>query len=408
MGLLDKRQKKHSLFNANKNAEYGILLVDDEMENIRALTGFLQDKYFVCYAKNAQEALTILTNEEESKNIHIIISDQRMPGSSGIELLAECMKIRPQIKRILLTGYTDLDVVVESINKAQIYKYLRKPVDINDCLLTIERACEAWTLEQEKQELSQSLQYAYERLTLLDADKINFLKYLSHELSAPLQWVSASQLFDREALSDESLKLLGFIDQGLTRLRGLVTAVSRYFQVIGLDQKINQEMLDLKLLINEQNHFFQEKFAQVRLFINDFNDVRFVSDFDLVFELFRHIFENAFRHAEKCKHIPAEVTVSVQIQEHDFTVSVHNSGQGLSARQLKYIMQPFLFSGSAHNEDGYGLSIATARAIAIALGGDLDAISTGESDGVTFLIKLPHKMIEHKKPRISERLEFLP
>jgi response regulator RpfG family c-di-GMP phosphodiesterase len=104
---------------------YTILAVDDEPANLRMLERLFRKDYRIVTATNGEEALAVLKQEEVS----LIITDQRMPGMSGTELLRESMGTNPDTMKIILTGYTDIDALVEAINTARIYRFVCKPWD---------------------------------------------------------------------------------------------------------------------------------------------------------------------------------------------------------------------------------------------------------------------------------------
>lgn len=388
MGLFDKRERATEV--VARPPRYGVLLVDDEILNLTSLASLLEDDYRVHIASSANDALNLLNDTEIASSIHIIVSDQRMPGMSGVELLARTRALRPDAKRLLLTGYTDIDAIVGAINEAAIYKYLRKPIDSQELRLTLARACEAWQLEQDNQGLLKELKQAFEKLALLDADKMAFLRYLAHEMNTPLNWLSAAQVIDRSVLSEETLEMLTFVDQGQDRLRGLIGAVLRYFQAAGLELRPYHEQVDLSVVLAQQVAGVQREHGQVVLVrLEQPVTLTLENDAALITEILEHLLENAVTHARRANGsaVP-EVRVQVQRQDREVLVSVHNSGDGLEDKMLGQLFQPFFFCGSSHGAEGFGLSLATARALAIALGGDLQADSA-QGNGLTLNLRLP-------------------
>ena len=103
--------------------DYKILIVDDEPANLRLLERLFRRDYQIISAASGLEALELL----KLHNIALIISDQRMPGMTGIEFLKQAAEMRPATVRIILTGYTDVNALVEAINSGVIYKYATKP-----------------------------------------------------------------------------------------------------------------------------------------------------------------------------------------------------------------------------------------------------------------------------------------
>ena len=106
--------------------QYTLLFVDDEKSILNSLRRtFRNENYKILLASSGAEALEILKTNEVS----IIISDHRMPGMTGAQFLAQSKFEAPHAIRILLTGYSDIDDAVQSINEGQIFRYLNKPWD---------------------------------------------------------------------------------------------------------------------------------------------------------------------------------------------------------------------------------------------------------------------------------------
>jgi response regulator RpfG family c-di-GMP phosphodiesterase len=104
---------------------YAILAVDDEPANLRMLERLFHREYRVLTATNGEEALAVLQKE----NVSLIITDQRMPGMSGTELLRESMHSSPNSIKIILTGCADVATLTEAINTTRVYKFVSKPWD---------------------------------------------------------------------------------------------------------------------------------------------------------------------------------------------------------------------------------------------------------------------------------------
>ena len=116
--------------------KYKILFVDDESPNLRLLERLFRDSYELFTAESGARALEILAVHD----IAVIISDQRMPEMTGIDFLKKAAEMRPQTVRIMLTGYTDAEALVEAINSGVVYKYLTKPWNNDELRNTLKRA----------------------------------------------------------------------------------------------------------------------------------------------------------------------------------------------------------------------------------------------------------------------------
>jgi DNA-binding NtrC family response regulator len=128
---------------------YKILIVDDEPANLRTLARLFREDYEVLTAASGDEALALLGQHD----VALLITDQRMPGMTGIELLKKTVALRPRMVRIILTGYTDVDALVEAINCGQVYRYVAKPWNNEDLRLTVKRALEHFETLKQRQEL---------------------------------------------------------------------------------------------------------------------------------------------------------------------------------------------------------------------------------------------------------------
>ena len=113
-----------------------VLYVDDESHNLYVFKANFRLDYNVFIAPSASEGLKILHDQE----IHVIITDQRMPETTGVEFLASIIPQFPDPVRILLTGYSDIGAVIEAVNKGQIFHYLSKPCDDQNLREVIEKS----------------------------------------------------------------------------------------------------------------------------------------------------------------------------------------------------------------------------------------------------------------------------
>lgn len=131
---------------------YKIMIVDDEAANLRLLERLFRHRYQVISAQSGVEALELLKQHD----VALLITDQRMPQMTGIELLKNTAELRPHMVRIIVTGYTDVGSLVEAINCGQVYKYVTKPWSNDDLRLTVERALEHYESNKSRYELELS------------------------------------------------------------------------------------------------------------------------------------------------------------------------------------------------------------------------------------------------------------
>lgn len=100
-----------------------VLFVDDEVHNLEAFKATFRRDFEIFVCLNVTEALELLNHQE----IDVILSDQRMPGITGVEFFEMILEKKPDVMRILITGYADINIVVDAVNKGKIFKYIQKP-----------------------------------------------------------------------------------------------------------------------------------------------------------------------------------------------------------------------------------------------------------------------------------------
>ena len=146
-----------------------ILYVDDEENNLFSFKAVFRREYEVLTAISGEEGIKIL---EQHQNLQVIVSDQRMPGMSGIEFLAKAKEIIPEGIRILLTGYSDINAVIDAINKGEVYRYVSKPWNEEDLKQIIAQGCELFSLRKENVELTEKLKSVNQQLEFLLRQKL--------------------------------------------------------------------------------------------------------------------------------------------------------------------------------------------------------------------------------------------
>ena len=139
-----------------------VLVVDDEKRSLETLKRTLEDHFSVFTASSAEEGNAVM----ERELVQIVLSDQRMPGSSGVAFLRGVREQWPNTVRLILSGYTEAEDIITGINEAGIWQYLLKPWHPDQLLLTLQSAGELWRLQQENQRLTLELRASPENLAL--------------------------------------------------------------------------------------------------------------------------------------------------------------------------------------------------------------------------------------------------
>lgn len=178
----------------------GVLLVDDEELNLRVLRGFLEDHWHVYEAATGAQALEIAARTP----LDVVVADQRMPGMTGVEMLEELGTRRSDIAGIVLTAFADMHAMESAINRAKVFRFLRKPSDPGEILQAIEQASA----------------YVVQRRTI--EQLVHLLARRSEELRTSLEELQAQQ---QMLLHLERLGTIGKLSAGVTHdLRNLMVA----------------------------------------------------------------------------------------------------------------------------------------------------------------------------------------
>jgi len=144
--------------------KYNVLYVDDEESNLRIFKTAFRRHYQVFTALTAKEGFNILTQEE----IHLIVTDQRMPQMTGVEFLTKILPDHPDAVRMILTGFSDVQAIIEAINSGRVNRYITKPWNKDELKCILDEALIAFDKERAKRE----------KIALLEQEK----NHLCHEV----------------------------------------------------------------------------------------------------------------------------------------------------------------------------------------------------------------------------------
>lgn len=166
-----------------------ILCVDDEENILHALVRLLRkEDYTILTAQSGQEGLTLL----EKTEVHLVLSDQRMPVMSGTEFLAVVKERFPDVIRIVLTGYTDVDTITESINKGHIYKFILKPWNDQNLKLEIKQGLDQYELKKANQSLHDKIVLQNNELLRMNTQLESIVQARTRELEIQNQALELS------------------------------------------------------------------------------------------------------------------------------------------------------------------------------------------------------------------------
>lgn len=219
-----------------------LLVVDDEPEVLRSVHDLLRLDYRVLTCTRGADALQVL---DAPGPIHVVLSDQRMPGMTGVEVLRHAKRVRPEATRLLFTAYADIRAVIDAINQGSVSHYITKPWEPEELQAVVRQAVERHDLIVEKARLLAELKESNQRLAEANRLKSAFIEVASHELNTPVAVVLGMTELWKTALSAEATAAQhGWVDRVHLAARRLAATIERMFKLIRADEF--GKTLDLK------------------------------------------------------------------------------------------------------------------------------------------------------------------
>jgi signal transduction histidine kinase len=369
-----------------------ILVVDDEPEVLRSVYDLLRIEYQVITRESGAEALEVLSSGAE---VRAILSDQRMPGMSGVELLRRSAEIRPQATRLLVTAYADINAVIDAINQGSVFRYLGKPFHPEELLAVMRQAVEQHDLIVEKErllgeksKLVSELQEINRRL--LDANRVKgaFIEVASHELNTPVAVViGMTELWRMSHTEQTSPTELAWIDRIHRAGKRLASTVERMLKLTRseeLDLSLTVERVPVESAVRaavaDLEPFLQLRQQQVEL--------RFdpgLGEADLDRSKFGDILANLLNNAIKFTPDGGTITVSAEAAADEIRVVVKDQGIGIAPEDRLHLFEPFFtsFDTMRHSSGDYqfgkrgiGLGLCLVKTFVALHGGEVEVTST--------------------------------
>ena len=216
------------------DCQHTILFVDDEENILHSLIRLLRKEgYRILTATCGADGLEMLKEHD----VHLVVTDQRMPGMSGTEFLAKVKENYPEIIRIVLSGYTEVDAITESINKGHIYKFMLKPWNDQNLKLEIKQALEQYELMQVNKTLHEKLIEKNAELKKINEN----LEMLVKERTKDFEIQNQALELSRAILEDLPIPVMGISSEMM------IVLINRKAEVLSLDNKhieIGKKLID--------------------------------------------------------------------------------------------------------------------------------------------------------------------
>lgn len=395
------------------NRRRALLIVDDEVDVLESLRHQFHRTYKVLTAASGQAALALMRENE----VHLILSDQRMPGMSGDVFLSQARRLQPDAVRMLFTGYADIQAVINAVNEGHIFRYILKPWDTSELEGVIRQAAERYDLMAERNALIEELRAANAQLVQANEDlaragklKSAFIEVASHEFNTPITLVlGLAELLrlsnpDRPAEEEE---ILGQITVSGRQLSKLVANMLTLLRADDFRRTLRRSPVEPAALIQGVVDQIQPfvKARRQQFDVDLATDLGVLEiDADKVAAALLNLLTNAVKFTPDC----GLIRLVVRADGPDWVViEVQDQGVGIDPEEFKHLFQPFFtqFDPSRHSSGefgfqkrGLGLGLAIARQFVELHGGTL-AAERPETGGTRFTIRLPRSAeAAHRQP----------
>lgn len=382
-----------------------LLFVDDEQPILNALKrAFYNEPYLIATAANADEAMNILGKEK----IKVVVSDQRMPEVSGVDLLRSVKEKYPRVVRILFTGYTDFSTVEDAINLSEAYRFITKPWNTQELKAIIHQAMEYFDLVAENQRLFEMMKARNEELELLNKKlkdlyevQKEFTSTVSHELRTPLASIKTAidilMSGTPGTMTADQKNILEKAGRNVNRLKNLIDDILDLSKMESGKAAFNFEKQDINKIIEEVADLQEPVARREGLFIKKELDAAIPPIF-LDRNKIVQVLDNLLHNAIKFTKEGGIVVLSTDKKEQNhIVVCVRDTGIGIKEEDRERVFEKFQQLGdpATRGEGGTGLGLSICREIIVRHGGKIWAESEyGKGSSFYFILPIEERRRE--------------
>ena len=364
-----------------------LLIVDDEPEVLASLRSLFRREYKVLTAERADQALDIL---RLGTDVHVVITDQRMPGMTGTELLARVREEFPDVIRLMMTGYADVNSVVNAVNEGNVYRYIGKPWDPDELAAVIRDAFRQHRMISERRTLLRELEEA-NRL------KASFITLASHEFNTPLNIVQGMLRLAQSKNNDDTIR--PFLDRAAIAADRLHRRLVNTFKLLehgDFTRSLNLEPTSIRQVVDEAAQElgpFLKIRRQSLLTRVEPPEVMVLGSHTHLRDVIEALLSNAMKFSKD----EASVSLSAMRDGDCVRIEVEDHGPGICAADQPHVFKP-MFSTldmlkHSTGEYGYckrgmGLGLAIAKRFVELQNGEITFTSDPDK-GTIFRIRLP-------------------
>jgi signal transduction histidine kinase len=371
--------------------QYPILYVDDERANLLVFRHNFGDQFSILTAESAEEALKVIGRE----SVAVLLTDQRMPTMTGVELAERVMNEHPEVVRMILTAYTDVHAAIEAINRGQVTRYITKPWRGDELGSLLRGGIEYFTMSATIHDLQLRMMRS-ERLALLGFVAAG----IAHDLKSPLACLTSNiESLERDlsvvdhllaaqpeqkALVDEMHDIVHDCFEGTSQINSFIDTMRN--MVAG--RALRREPVDLGQVCQSASRLCKgEILRRARLKVEPREGGPFVmGDAAQLCQVVLNLLVNAAQAIEPGKTSENEIRVAIEVEGARARVRVSDTGKGIPKDALAHIFDAFYSTKTASG--GTGLGLAIVREIVRHHEGEV-SVDSEVGRGTTFTVTMP-------------------
>lgn len=352
-----------------------ILYIDDEVSNLTNFKFVFRKHYNIYLAESAEEGFEILKQHK----VHLIIADQRMPQMTGAAFLANIADQHPEISRIIITGYSDIDAIIDAINRGRVYHYVSKPWDPSEFKVIIDNALEVYWLKHDNKKLVDSLTDSNKELD-------TFLYRSSHDLRRPITtMLGLSQL--AKMTSPDAKEAQELFEKVEETASGMNKMLQKLYMVNDIHAGIEEtEPVDFdaihRTIRQDLGDVIKQRMVDFQFEVE--SELKFGAPDRLIRNILLNLVENSVLFSKPVQG--AYVHVKISSTENGLNLVVKDNGVGIPSKYHEKIFNMYFIANESSKGNGLGLYVVK-RTLEV-MGGEMNLISELDQ-GTEFSIFIP-------------------
>ncbi len=370
------------------DAKKHILYVDDEQVNLSIFENNFSEDFNILTATNIENVFDILKNNE----IKVVLTDQQMPEITGIELIRKIKELYPETVCIIISGFTDKEVLFKAINEVDVYWFIEKPWDNQQVIHVIDNAIKKYDSEKEKQRINIELKEALNKAQESDRIKTEFLSSISHEIRTPLNGIIGFSSLMKSDVGDKKQysEYINIVIESAHNLVDLVDDMIFASRIRAGELKVIKQEVNINDLIEEIYHMFRSEFNEnpdISVHLHKCQqEVNYIitTDRSKLSKIFIQLIRNAIKFI---KHGQIDFGI---YNEEKMILYVKDTGSGIFETDLNYIFDYFRQGKQKRHSseiDGVGIGLSIVKGLVELLKGKI-WVESQKGEGTAFYFQV--------------------